>query len=78
MINVHIDELALEGFDADAGDRVSDAIQRELQRLAAKEGPPSAGAHDAVDAGTFDGSDGPEAAGVRVARAIHGGQGSRS
>lgn len=73
-IDVHIDELVLEGLGADAGESLRAAVERELQRLVAKEGPMSASARDAVDAGTFEGGDGAEAAGIRLARAIHGSQ----
>ena len=73
-MHVQIDELVLEGFGADAGVRIRTALEGELERLVVAEGTGSMSTLDvaAVDAGTFDGSSPVEAAGVRLAQAIHG------
>ena len=79
-IELHIEELVLEGFAHADRHRVADAIEGELTRLLAAHGLPPAltaarleGAR--LDAGTVRLKQGgaPRAAGKEIARAIHGG-----
>ncbi|MFT3769511.1 MAG: hypothetical protein QM820_29080 [Minicystis sp.] len=78
-VDLHIDELVLDGFAPEGRRRIGDALERELMRLL-QEQPLSAGiaAHDGMarlDAGTFTADPGasPEQIGAAVARAVHGG-----
>jgi hypothetical protein len=78
-VELHIEELVLDGFDAADCHRIAEAVEHELARLFVEEDvPPSLSRGKDVghlDGGAFEvGSGlGPEAVGVRVARAIHGG-----
>ncbi|CAN92250.1 MULTISPECIES: hypothetical protein [Sorangium] len=78
-VELHIDELVLDGFAPEARRHIGDALQRELLRLL-REQPLSTAiaAYDGLgrlDAGTFNADPGasPEQIGAAVARAVHGG-----
>jgi hypothetical protein len=77
-VSVRIDELVLHGFDPRDRLAIGAAVERELARLLAAEGPGAGrvGA-DRVDGGSFAvASDAaPGGVGVEIARAIHGGLG---
>ena len=78
-IDVHIEELVLEGFAP--GDRygIADAVQSELGRLLSEQGLPPAweqgGEADSLDGGAFQVSPGSKAEGIgaQIAQAVHGG-----
>jgi hypothetical protein len=78
QIEVHIDELVLEGVSAADRLSVGAAVQRELGRLLAERGLPegfaSAGEHETVDGGSFERSPGatPARLGDQVAGAVYG------
>ena len=80
-IDVHIEELVLEGFAPADRHRIGDAVERHLARLLA--GPGAArqlaggGEVARLDAGSFRVTRGstPEAIGAQVARAIYRGLG---
>jgi hypothetical protein len=78
-IEVHIEELILEGFSPADRWPVGAAVQEELIRLFTKNGVPSdwvvRGQIDSLrgDAGTITPGSRPEPNGVRLARAIYGG-----
>ena len=80
-IEVHVEELVLEGFSAADRLRVGASLERELGRLVRERGLPAAltGGEDrpVVDAGTFTHAPGatPAAAGAGVARAVYRGLG---
>jgi hypothetical protein len=80
-IELHIEELALEGVAPELRSRVSAALERELTRLLAEEGLPSrlagGGALARLDGGSFNVApqSGPEAIGVAAARAVYAGMG---
>ncbi len=77
-LEIHIEELVLEGFAPGDRHRIGEAIQHELTRLFAQ--TPVSGkitAHDGaarVDAGAFTAKPGssPAEIGAAVARAVHG------
>lgn len=80
-VELHIEELMLQGFADVEGRRVGDAVERELARLLNEQGAPPAirggGEVARLDGGAFEvqpGSD-PETIGVSLARAIYGGLG---
>jgi hypothetical protein len=78
-VELHIDELVLQGFEPAQRYAIGEAIERELTRLLTEHHAPSAITHDLemahLDGGTFqiDSDSRPEAIGARVARAIYGG-----
>ena len=79
-IELHIEELVLDGFAAADRYRIGDMIERELSRLlSAQEGVPSAlVANDGrahLDAGATNVAAGstPEQIGAQVAQAVYGG-----
>lgn len=76
-IEVHIEEIVLDGFAPGDRHRIADAVGRELRRLlAASPAPPWSGAETArLDAGAFDvrPGDGADAIGAGIARRIHRG-----
>lgn len=78
-VEVHIEQLVLEGVAPSERHRVSEAVQRELSRLlGASGGLPSVWERGArlerIDAGAMAvGEPGPQATGVRIARAVHRG-----
>ncbi len=75
-IEVHIEELVLEGFKSGDENRIAGAVEHELTRQLAENGIP----HSLTDIDHFDGGDfqayagsGQELIGRRVARAIYRG-----
>jgi hypothetical protein len=79
-IELHVEELVLEGFAPAERHAVADAFERELSRLLAERGLPSAregagGAAFDVDAGSVRIAPGTRAgaAGAQIARAVYGG-----
>jgi hypothetical protein len=77
-IELHIEELVLEGFAPADRHRIGDAVERHLALLLAGPGAHSqlAGGEVArLDAGSFKVARGstPDAIGARVARAVYGG-----
>jgi hypothetical protein len=78
-IELHVEELALHGFEP--GDRygISEAVQRELSRLFTEQGSPSSLARGSqlarVEGPAFDAKPGSaaESIGYEVARAVYGG-----
>lgn len=80
-IDLHIEELVLEGFNPGDRHAIGEAVQRELARLLAEKGVPPAmaggGEIARVDGGQFEQGSGarPEEAGVQTARAVYGGFG---
>ena len=76
-IELHVEELVLEGFAPAERHAVADAFERELSRLLAERGLPAAqeaAAFD-VDAGSVRLAPGTRAsaAGAQLARAVYGG-----
>jgi hypothetical protein len=77
-MNVHldIDALVLEGFPAEAHERIRQAVQNGLALLFSEQGVPpgllSGGAVPRLDGGSFNRAPGvgPEVTGMQVARAI--------
>ena len=79
-IELHIDELVLDGFARGQRYEIAEAISRELERLLARRIPQSltmAAAVDSVDAGTLQirPQASPESVGSGIARQIYGGMG---
>lgn len=78
-IEIHIDQLVLDGVGRSDAAAVASALQRELGRLASKGGIPAAWRDGAnlrqVDAGSLQTTAGarPEAVGVLIAQALHRG-----
>jgi len=79
-IELHVEELVLEGFAPAERHAVADAFERELSRLFAERGLPAAregagGASFDVDAGSVRLAPGTRAgaAGAQLARAVYGG-----
>ena len=78
-VELQIEELVLEGFDAGDRHRIAEAAKAELVRLFAEEGVPPSLVRGAeigtLDVGAFGaGTDpAPEAIGAGIARAVHGG-----
>jgi hypothetical protein len=75
VVEVHIDELVLEGAEPDARQAVNEAFQAELVRLVTLN-PPSAAqdvATERVDGGALRGSGDaePRALGAMVAQSVH-------
>ncbi len=78
-IDLHIEELVLEGFRAADRHRIGAAVERELARLLTERGLPPGLAQGAdlarLDGGGFEAKPGarPEAVGAQVAGAVYGG-----
>jgi hypothetical protein len=78
-IDLHIEELVLEGFAPDDRHRIGDAVERELASLLAERGLPPGLAQGAeiprLDGGSFEmtWTATPEAMGGQVAGAVYGG-----
>lgn len=78
-IELHIEELVLDGFEQVDRHRISRAVERELTRLFTERGiPPSlagGGEIDHLDAGAFHitSNSKPETIGTSVAQAVYGG-----
>lgn len=83
-MELSIDELVLHGFAPGDRRRISQAVQRELTRLAAEQGFPQEqmkrGAIGRLDAGTIriDPVRRPERIGAQVAQSVHGAIGKAS
>ncbi len=77
MVDLHIDELLLDGFAPAERRRVGAALASELERLLTERGVPEAlrrgEAIESLDAGAFEVARGarPEAIGKRVALAVY-------
>jgi hypothetical protein len=78
-IDLHIEELVLEGFRPADRHRIGAAVERELARLLAERGLPAGLAQGTdlprLDGGSFEAKPGarPEAVGRQVAGAVYGG-----
>jgi hypothetical protein len=78
-LELEIEELVLDGFSGVDKDRISHALQMELERLFAEEGVPasiqSGGNAARLDGGSYKAEKGASAeqVGVQVARAVYGG-----
>lgn len=78
-IELHIEELVLDGFNAADRYRIGDMIERELSRLLSESGvPPSLVANHNqahIDAGALNVASvsTPEHIGAQVAQAVYGG-----
>lgn len=78
-IELHIEELVLEGFSRSEGQRVGAAVERELARLLAERGLPQGlgrgGEIARMDGGKFEMRQGEiaEKVGGRVAGVVYGG-----
>jgi hypothetical protein len=78
-VEVHIDELVVDGWEGADGRRLAEAVRIELHRLLAEGGGPFVPAvvvdRTEVDAGSVPAPPGasPEAVGARVAAAVHAG-----
>lgn len=80
-VELHIEELVLQGFDPAHRYTIGDAVECELARLITEQGEPMAITHDVaiahLNGGTINmkpGSNG-EAAGIQLARIVYGGLG---
>jgi hypothetical protein len=77
LIELHIEELVLEGFPESARYRIGAAVEQELARLLRAHGHPASWPRsaemDRVNGGSFDVpvNTSPEAAGRELGRAIH-------
>lgn len=78
-IELHIEELVLEGFEDSSRHVIGEAVERELSRLFAEHGiPPSlenGGRIDNLDGGAFEvmPDSRTEVIGAKVAHAVYGG-----
>jgi len=78
-IDLHIEELVLEGFRPADRHRIGAAVERELARLLAERGLPPGLAQGVdlprLDGGSFEAKPGarPETVGRQVAGAVYGG-----
>lgn len=78
-IELHIEELVLDGFAAADRYRIGDMIERELSRLLSAQGVPSAlvsndgRAHLNAGATNVAAGSTPEQIGAQVAQAVYGG-----
>ena len=78
-IELHIEELVLQGMPAGDRQRIGAVVQRELTRMLAERGMPPAVASGAeiesLSGQSFELARGasPDAIGVQVARAVYGG-----
>jgi hypothetical protein len=80
-VELHIEELVLNGFAHNDRYRIGEALEQELTRLLSEEGTPIAFTQ-AVNVASLNGGaidldpgSNPEAAGIQLARAIYGGLG---
>ena len=80
-LDLHIEELVLEGFSPADRHRIGAAVERELARLFAERGLPAGLAQGAevprLDGGSFEMNRNatPERVGGQVAGAVYGGMG---
>ena len=78
-VELHIEELLLEGFPPSARHHIGDAVMRELTKLLVEEGVPSSltslGEGARIDAGQFrsEGGADSDAVGAQIARSVYGG-----
>jgi hypothetical protein len=78
-VELHIDELVLEGFSAGDRYRIGEALERELTRLFEERGVPglltSGKEIDRINGGSFEAAPGARAerVGTQVAGAVYGG-----
>jgi len=78
-VEVHVEELVLQGFAPSDRYHIGEAMERELARLFAKQPAPPLLAQGSevilLDGGTFEVAPGakPEAIGTQVAQAVYGG-----
>ncbi len=78
-LELHIEELVLEGFSPGDRFRIGEALQMELTRLLEERGVPgsfaSGGEIDKINGGSFEVAPGSRAEkiGAKVARAVYGG-----
>jgi len=78
-VELHIDELVLEGFSAGDRYRIGEALERELTRLFEEKGVPgsftSGKEIDRINGGSFQVAPGARAerVGTQVAGAVYGG-----
>ncbi len=77
-VELHIEELVLNGFTHSDRYRIGEALEQELTRLLSEEGAPIAFTQ-AIDIANLNGGaidlkpgSNPEAAGIQLARAIYG------
>lgn len=79
MIELHIDELILEGFPVSDPNRITSVVQQELHRLLSQGELPSRmkrnGDIERLDGGAIqiEPRTTPENTGVRIARSLYGG-----
>ena len=73
MIELHIDQLVLRGFDPRQRYRVADALQAELERLLNEEGLPPGWSDRPLLPEAISVAPGlrPEESGVQIARALY-------
>ena len=78
-VELHVEELVLDGFEPGDRYRIAQALQRELTRLFTAQGVPAGmaqgGEMASLDAGTFEMRPGAKAGtiGAHVAQAVYGG-----
>jgi hypothetical protein len=78
-IELHIEELVLDGFEQGDKQKIAEAVERELTSLFAKKGIPASfsegGMINHLDGGTFQAASDskPETLGAKVAQAVYGG-----
>lgn len=74
-VELHIEELVVDGFGRGDGELLRLALAAELETLTAAAGSPRPGDHESIDAGAVrvrHGS-GPDQLGRALARSIHAG-----
>jgi len=80
-IDLHIEELVLDGFAPGDRHRIGAALERELTRLLAERGVPASwergGEAPRLDGGTFEAKPGarPERVGAQIAQSVFRGMG---
>lgn len=78
-LELHIEELILQGFPADDRHLISTAMQQELSRLFTKQGVPRSftqnGSIEQLNAGTVQMTPAmkPDAIGIQIAQSLYGG-----
>ncbi len=78
-IELHIEELVLDGFAFGDRYRIAEVVERELAALFAEQGVPQSlsqgGETERLDGGAFEAAQGskPETIGAKVAQAVYGG-----
>ncbi len=78
-VELHIEELVLDGFSPGDHHGISESVERELSRMFTEQGSPQlmeqSGEIERLQVGKFDIKEGSrdDAIGVQVARAIYGG-----